>query len=33
MLYITIVQHFIRNTLGNTQRRLVFLNLKNFIFW
>jgi len=33
MLYIKIVQHFKRNTLGNTQRGLVFLKLKIFIFW
>ena len=33
MLYIKINQHFKRNTMGNTQRELVFLNLKIFIFW
>jgi len=33
MLYIKIVQLFIRNTLGNTQRGLVFLKLKIFVFW
>ena len=32
MLYIKIGQHLIRNTLGNSPRRLVFSNLKNFIF-
>jgi len=32
MLYIKIGQHLIRNTFSNSPRRLVFSNLKNFIF-
>jgi len=33
ILYIKKVQHFVRYMLDITYRALVFLNLKNFIFW